>query len=116
MRRGLATFIDFGVFYAIWAVFGIFVATAPLYFALRLFLFIDLVLTAPWGLSLGRFLTGIRVLRTDGRRPGLPRALLRIALVLLTGWIGLFVFLFISPDRMWWDAAAGRFVMARSRD
>lgn len=128
-QRILAVFIDFVVLCAL----GISMLIAVLNFLpalnnpiggyvwLGIFFVIDLVMTALWGLSLGRFALGIRVIRLDdGRSPGLPRALARIALVLLTGvfaipsrtgsgrtYLGL-------PDRFWWDRAAGT-LLVRSR-
>ena len=92
---------------------GLVAPTGSLYYALGLFLLIDIALTAFLGLSPGRFAARIRVVRdVDGGPPGLWAALLRTVIVVLTGWIGLFVYLLQrryvdgSAPRMWWDAAA----------
>ena len=113
LRRSLAVFVDFLVFFAIWFAVGVFLPTGSLVYALALFLLIDVLLTAFIGLSPGRFATRIRVVRdADGAPPGLWPALLRTSIVVLTGWIGMFVYLLQrryvggSAPRMWWDAAA----------
>ncbi len=128
MRRVLAVFIDFLVVYAAWAVFGALIRVGSFYYALGFFFVLDVGLTAFLGLSLGRWITGIRVARVDGGRPGLLSALIRTALVFLTWWAGLLVFLVTAvlarlgfedlfPSRMWWDAAARtRLVPARAYD
>jgi hypothetical protein len=79
----------------------------------------SVVLTAFNGVSAGRWVARIRVVRVaDGRPPGLWAALLRTGLVVLTGWFGLFSyslrvrFLGAAPPRMWWDAAAGTQLVA----
>ena len=113
LRRAVAVFVDFLVFFAIWMAAGLVAPTGSLYYALGLFVLIDIVLTAFLGLSPGRFAARIRVVRdVDGGPPGLWAALLRTVIVVLTGWIGLFVYLLQrryvggSALRMWWDAAA----------
>ncbi|HXN91945.1 MAG TPA: RDD family protein [Candidatus Sulfotelmatobacter sp.] len=117
VSRMLAVFIDFFVFFAAWIVFGAVFAVGSVYYALGFLFVLDVVLTAFLGISVGRWLTGIRVVQKDGRQPGLVPALLRTAIVFLTGWVGLFVFLVTEwfghvgvegsvPRRMWWDAAA----------
>jgi RDD family protein len=78
------------------------------------FTLLDLVMTAFLGLSLGRYATGVRVIRVfDGRAPGLVGGLVRIVVVMVTGWFawatlgggksGPFKGL---PARFWWDRAA----------
>lgn len=122
VRRILAVFIDFFVFFALWLALGVFIAVGSIYYALAVFFLVDVALTSLFGVSAGRFLSGIRVARIDGGRPGPWRALVRTALVFATGWAGL---LWVSlslwwdrdggmSSRLWWDAAAGtRLVSAR---
>lgn len=123
VRRLLAVFIDFFVFFAAWIASGALFAVGSVYYALGFLFVLDVALTAFLGVSLGRWLTGIRVVRADGRQPGLVPALLRTAIVFLTGWAGLFVFMVTEwfahigvegtvPRRMWWDAAAGTRLVA----
>ena len=115
VRRILAIFIDFLVFFALWYALGIFICAVSFYYALAAFLLVDVALTSFLGVSVGRLLTGIRVARLDGGRPGPWRALLRTMLVFVTGWAGLLVvtiILWLDRDsemlrRLWWDAAAG---------
>ena len=114
IRRAVAVFVDVLVFFAFWVVFGLVVTSGSLFYALALFLLIDIGLTAFLGLSPGRLAAGIRVVRdVDGAPPGLLAALVRTVIVVLSGWIGLFVYLLQrryaggSAPRMWWDAAAG---------
>ncbi len=127
-RRALAVFIDVFVVYAMWAVSGALIRVGSFYYALGFFFVLDVCLTAFLGVSLGRWITRIRVARPDGSRPGPVAALIRTAIVFLTGWVGLLVFLVttllghwgfegLTPTRMWWDAAAGtRLVSARAYD
>ena len=124
VRRILAVFIDFLVFFALWLALGIFIAMGSLYYALAVFFVADVVLTAFLGVSAGRFLLGIRVAQLDGGRPGPWRAVVRTALVIATGWAGL-LWLSLSlwydreremSSRLWWDGAAGtRLVSGRLR-
>jgi uncharacterized RDD family membrane protein YckC len=118
VRRALAVFIDFFVLFIAWIAFGIVFASGSLYYALGLLFIVDVALTTSHGLSVGRWLAGIRVARLDGGNPGIGAVLLRTVLVFLTGWVGLFVFMVTEwfghlgvegavPRRMWWDAAAG---------
>lgn len=119
VRRILAVFIDFFVFFAAWAVVGALITAGSFYYALGVFLIVDVALTAFLGASVGRWITGIRVVRVTGGRPGLGRALLRTTVVLVSGWAGLLLLSWLLwlrrlldsdrpiPDRMWWDAAAG---------
>ena len=113
LRRSLAVFVDFLVFFAIWIAIGLVAPTGSVFYTLALFLVVDVVLTAFFGLSPGRFAAGIRVVRaTAGGPPGLLAALIRTGLVVISGWLGLFLYLLSlryldrSPQRMWWDAAA----------
>lgn len=124
LRRVLAVVVDFFVVYAVWAAVGIFVAARdhPEYSSAGILLYlvaIDLPLTTFFGLSVGRAVAGIRVLRvSDGHAPGLARAGLRIAIVTLTGVVGLLYWslalslnhyfdIGLGRFRLWWDAAAG---------
>lgn len=118
VRRILAVFIDVFAYSAIWG-FGNAVAHgSPVPYGVAAAFVLDVALTA-YGVSAGRWLTGIRVARIEGGRPGLWRALGRTALVFATGWLGL-VWLSLllwwrreegsdrpMPARLWWDAAAG---------
>lgn len=92
----------------------VFVPDYGAFFALIAYVLLDIVLTAFLGQSPGRYVARIRVVRVaDGGRPGLGAALLRTSLVVISGWLGIFVYLLAlryteqSPRRMWWDAAAG---------
>lgn len=125
VRRMLAVFIDFFVFFAAWFAFGAVFAVGSVYYALGFLFVLDVVLTGFLGVSVGRWLTGIRVVRGDGQ-PGLIAALLRTTIVFLTGWVGLFVFMVTEwfghlgaegsvPRRMWWDAAAGTRLVSSKR-
>jgi uncharacterized RDD family membrane protein YckC len=112
VRRIVAVFIDWFVFFGIWIAVGIFIQMNSLFVALGLFVLVDVLMTGFIGRSAGRFATGIRVVRADGNAPGLARALVRTTLVLFTGFVGFFVYAlgakFGAPTpRMWWDAAAG---------
>ena len=114
MKRVLAIVVD-------WFVVGIIpTAIVPVahewsgFYGWVLFLLLDVVLTAFYGQTPGRYAARIRVVRArDGGPPGLWPALLRTILVLISGWLGLFVYLLSlryadqAPRRMWWDAAAG---------
>jgi hypothetical protein len=128
LRRVLAVVVDFLVVYALWVVVGIFTVARghPEYSSAGIVLYlaaIDLPLTAVFGLSPGRAVAGIRVLRvSDGRAPGFARAALRIAIVTVTGVFGLLYWSlatginhYFAADlgrfRLWWDAAAGTAVM-----
>ena len=127
MRRMLAVLIDFIAIYATWGVFAAVIAAGSFYYALGFFFVLDVCLTAFRGLSLGRWLTGIRVVKLDGSKPRLLAAFLRTAIVFVTGWAGLLIFLVTAllarwgfeglfPSRMWWDAAAGtRLISAKAR-
>jgi len=117
MRRMLAVIIDFFAVYAAWGVLGAVIAVGSFYYALGLFFLLDVGLTAFRGVSLGRWLTGIRVVKVDGGQPGVGAALLRTTIVFLTGWGGILMFIVsaalarwgfedLFPSRMWWDAAA----------
>ena len=122
VRRILAVFLDTVVFFALWTAVGAVFAQGSLFYTVALFFVLDVGLTAFLGVSLGRWITGIRVEKADGSRPGLVAALIRTVLTFLTGWVGLFVFTwtawlgFGKLTRLWWDAAAGtRLVLARSQ-
>jgi RDD family len=114
MKRVLAIVVD-------WFVVGI-ISTAIVPVAHEwsslygwvLFLLLDVVLTAFYGQTPGRYVARLRVVSVrGGGPPGLWPALLRTTLVLISGWLGLFVYLLSlryadrAPRRMWWDAAAG---------
>lgn len=91
LRRVLAVVVDFLVLYAVWVAVGLTVVSfrLPVNPGVGLpmvLVAVDLPLTAAFGLSIGRAVAGIRVIRlSDGQAPGLLRAALRIGLVLLTG-------------------------------
>ena len=124
LRRVFAVVVDFLVLYAVVLTVGLSVAglghpefafLGPVIFVVA----IDLPLTALAGLSAGRWAAGIRVVRqSDGRAPGWTLALVRIALVVSTGIVGILYWNFayyaahfwgaeLGPLRLWWDAAAG---------
>ena len=117
VRRAFAVFIDFFVLFIAWIGFGVVFASGSLYYALGLLFIVDIALTSSHGVSVGRWLAGIRVARLEGGNPNIGAVLLRTVLVFLTGWAGLFVFIVTEwlahagagavPRRMWWDAAAG---------
>jgi uncharacterized RDD family membrane protein YckC len=119
VRRILAVFIDFLVFFALWITIGAFFSIGSFYYALGVLFLLDAALTALWGATPGRWLTGIRVARINGLKPGIRAALIRTAIVFLTGWAGLILVSLMlgvrketesdraMPSRMWWDAAAG---------
>lgn len=84
------------------------------FYGLVLFWVLDVFLTAFYGQSPGRYMARIQVVRVNGGGPpGLWRALLRTGLVVISGWLGVFIYLLAlrftdqAPKRMWWDAAAG---------
>lgn len=112
VRRIVAVFIDWLVFFAIWAIVGTVVQVDSIFISLGLFVVLDILMTGFIGRSAGRFATDIRVVRLDGSPPGIVRALVRTMLVLFTGLVGFFVYTLsarygASTPRMWWDAAAG---------
>jgi len=84
-------------------------------------LMFHLVPMSVWGLTIGGFIAGVRVVRIpDAGPPGIARGLLRlttfmttfpavIALMLVT------VQLFGLPRRLWWDVAAGTQVVVMRR-
>lgn len=95
VRRILAVLVD-GLLLAILGV-ALIVIAAALVPALNsgigfivwigMFLLIDLTMTAVWGSSLGRLVTGIRVVQASGgRAPGILAALVRI-LVVIGKWM-----------------------------
>jgi hypothetical protein len=112
-RRALAVFIDFLAYFAAWIAIGFLAPTNSFFYMLGLLLLVDVLGTAYIGVSPGRLLTGIRVVRrTDNRAPGLRPALVRTAIALGTGWLGVWFFLDgvregSAPQSMWWDNAAG---------
>ncbi|MBE7504259.1 MAG: serine/threonine protein kinase [Verrucomicrobiales bacterium] len=58
--------------------------SARFYFAFLAFGFLYFaIVEGLWGGGLGKRLKGLRVVRTEGRSPGFPRALLRIVLIIL---------------------------------
>jgi uncharacterized RDD family membrane protein YckC len=117
LRRALAPFIDFVVYFGVFAAVGIASATASSPTLLEqglvpILIVFHVVVTALTGSSPGRFMTGIRVVQAADRPPGLWRSLVRSALVLSTGCIGVYIFAEATahgrpPRRMWWDAAVG---------
>src|SRR5579859_236826 len=122
-RRAVAVFTDFMVYFALWIAVGLFAPTNSFFYMIGLLLLSDVLGTAYLGLTPGRLLTGIRVVRqVDNRPPGLRRALVRMGVVLVSGWLGLLLFgasvrTGREPQRMWWDVAAGTaLVNARHRD
>ncbi len=117
VRRVAAVLIDCCLFVASWAVIETFDRHNAVIYATAIFVLIDIILTASLGTSPGRFVSGVRVMTAKGAVPGLPRALLRTALVLLTGWVGVLVFVSsgVYPKRMWWDAAAGTTIVGTAR-
>jgi hypothetical protein len=132
LRRVLAVVVDFFVVNTVWGAVGTFAASRdhPEYSYAGILLYlvaIDLPLTAFFGLSAGRAAAGIRVLRvSDGHAPGVARAGLRIAIVTLTGVVGLLYWTFamslghffdtsLGRFRLWWDAAAGTALVRAGR-
>ena len=116
-------FIDFLTYFGVWIAVGFLAPTNSFFYMIGLLVLIDVLGTAFLGLSPGRLLTGMRVVRlTDNCPPGLRRALVRTGVVLAGGWLGLFFFNAgvrkgIGPQRMWWDLAAGtQLVTVRHRD
>ena len=111
-RRAVAVFVDFCVYFSLWGVLDSLLPVGSSLYVLILILAIHVVATAYRGLSPGRLVTGIRVVRTtDDLPPGHLAALLRTALVVATGWLGMFAFLLTlraeeESPRLWWDAAA----------
>lgn len=121
-RRAIAVFVDTIVFFALWTAIGFIATDGPLLYTAGVYFVVDVVLTAVLGVSVGRLVTGIRVARQDGSRPGLVPALIRTALVFVSGWAGLFAFSWFARlgvgnlSRLWWDRAAGtQLVMSRVR-
>jgi serine/threonine protein kinase len=95
IRGGLAGWIDFLIAFLIpyvslmflvggeklivWPIYERSLYSARYYFALWSFGFLYFIITEGiWGAGLGKYLKGLRVVRTNGRRPGVGRALLRI--------------------------------------
>ena len=117
VRRCLAVFIDFVFYFAVFAAVGVSgnVALGP--YALPAMVAFDCLATGFTGASAGRLITGIRVLRPDGRPPGLVHGAIRTAVVFITGLVGAYVFsLQVSRDdaasyRMWWDTVIGTSVV-----
>jgi hypothetical protein len=114
LRRVWALVVDWLAWGVIASAFQAAVLDYRAFYGLIAFLVIDVVLTAFIGQSPGRYVARIRVVRVvDGGRPGLGLALLRTGLVVVSGWLGIFIYLLAlryvdqSPKRMWWDAAAG---------
>lgn len=109
VRRSFAVFVDFVFYFAAFAAVGFTgqVAIGP--YVLPAILVFDWLLTSMLGVSFGRLVTGIRVLRPDGRVPGLGRGAIRTAVVFVTGLPGVYVFsLQVTHEnaaayRMWWD-------------
>jgi uncharacterized RDD family membrane protein YckC len=113
-RRVWALVVDWFAWGVIADVFQVVIPDYGAFYALIAFLIIDVLLTAFQGQTPGRYVARLRVVRVaDGGRPGLGPALLRTGLVVISGWLGIFIYLLAlrfvdqSPKRMWWDAAAG---------
>ena len=132
VRRVLAVVVDFLVLYAVWIAAGLTIVdlripVTPGVGVPLMLVAIDLPLTAAFGLSVGRAVAGIRVIRlSDGHAPGLLRAALRIALVVLTGPFALLFWsvahgityvcgIPLATFRLWWDAAAGTAIVRSTR-
>lgn len=81
----------------------------------------DFLLTSLLGVTPGRFVMGIRVLRPDGRPPGLMAGAIRTALVVTTGLVGVYMFSMRVTDedaaqyRLWWDTIVGTQVVRVGR-
>ncbi|HET9780767.1 MAG TPA: RDD family protein [Candidatus Dormibacteraeota bacterium] len=132
LQRAEAVVVDFFCVYLFWISFGLVIdgLGQPSYSGLGIavyFICVDLSLTAMFGLSPGRAAAGIRVIRvSDGGAPGLRRAALRIALVVVTGVPGVvywdvasivdyFLGTSFGSARLWWDALAGTAVVRSTR-
>ena len=117
VRRILAVFCDFVVYFAVFAAVGFSgqVAVGP--YVLPAILVFDWLITSFFGGSAGRFITGVRVLKVDGSPPGLVPAGVRTAVVVVTGLIGVWVYSMnvtredAASYRMWWDVVAGTSVV-----
>lgn len=118
-------FADFAIYFGVFAAVGI--LTAPVGgsvagpYVVPVLLVLHVVLTALYGSSPGRLLLGVRVIRADGEAPGLGPAIVRTLIVVASGWAGAFWFAEATghasaPRRMWWDVAAGTFVVASRSD
>lgn len=132
LQRAVALVVDFLFFWSIVLGLGLAsnVASVPTYAGMAYlvaFLVWDLALTALWGLSVGRAVAGIRVIRlADGGAPGFARAAARIGLVLTTGVVALVYWTFayeiayqlgprLGPFRLWWDSAIGTALVRSTR-
>lgn len=124
VRRILAVFIDVFAYSVVWASTNALAHGGSVPYGLAAVFVLDVALTS-FGVSAGRWITGIRVAAVEGGRPGLRRSLIRTALAFATGWVGLgWVSLLLwwrreegsdrpMPDRLWWDSAAGTQVVRR---
>jgi hypothetical protein len=112
-RRLLAVFLDFWGFFLIWIAIAILQPVNSLLYTLGSYLTLEIALTAFLGITPGRLMAGIRLVRAkDGGRPGLRAAVLRTGVLVVSGWLGLFVYAIrligAGPvHRMWWDTVAG---------
>lgn len=103
VRRALAVFADFIVYFGVFAAVGISVSATGTSSSLGpwvvpALLALHVVLTALYGTSPGRLIAGVRVIRPDGEAPGLA---------LFAEAVGHGS----TPRRMWWDVAAGTIVV-----
>lgn len=76
----------------------------------------DVLLQGATGATVGKFITGVRTVRPDGRRPGLGRALVRTLMLVIDGIslilpLGLWVALFSEGHRRLGDMVAGTYVV-----
>lgn len=97
---------------------GALVAAAGLAFGW--FLLNDVLIQGVTGATAGKFITGVRTVRPDGRRPGLGRALVRTLLLVVDGIslilpIGAWVALFSRGHRRLGDMVADTYVV-KARD
>ncbi len=76
----------------------------------------DVLIQGPTGATIGKFITGVRTVRPDGRPPGLGRALVRTLMFVVDGInlilpIGLWVAMFSQGHRRLGDMVAGTYVV-----
>lgn len=70
------------------------------------------------GASPGKLAVGIRIVRQDGRRPGVGRGLARTVVSIASAWalgLGYFWAFWDQQRQTWHDKAAGTYVMRRLR-
>ena len=73
----------------------------------------DVLLQGATGATVGKFITGVRTVRPDGRRPGVGRALVRTLMLVVDGImpLGLWVALFSQGHRRLGDMVADTYVV-----